>query len=223
MAKKCHPTPSPKPEVKTPHVVSQGGMCNSFESSSQNEDDFAGYSRVPTFAEAVTEGRKRYGMTKSELAKAARIDLPKISRIEAGKTLKPAKEVVCALSPYTGISATRLLMYAGYSGVYKKDAYYSKSGEVIRHEKIVADIYKADPDFLEALEGVSKLPLSDIAIMKQMVQLMKYENETRSDDPAEDHALKIFSVTKNFLSEQLPALSGLIRPSKAESQHVGTC
>lgn len=211
MAKKRPHLPSSNPDSNHPRVMSQGGMCNSVHFTEQVTNEEFKLPEVPDIAEASIEGRKRNGMTKSELAKATGIDLTKISRIETRKTRKPSRDVVCALSPYTGISATRLLMYTGYSDVYEEDIYYSKSGSVVDHEKIVADIYKADPDFLEALEDVSELPLSDIEIMKQLIFLLKYANKNCVKNRSGEEALKVFSITKKFLSEQLPALLEAIR------------
>lgn len=183
-------------------------------------EDLLTLPEIKDVAELIKQARDRYHMSQAEFSCATGINPVAVSRLESRKTLKPSKKVLHALAPYMGISYTKLLMYAGYSGIYNEEIYLSKRGKVISHEKIVADIYRADPDFLEVLEDVCTLPLEDIKIVCQLIAMMKWDNENRNESHSMNSVAKIFSSLKKFLSEQLSELVKLTKILKWNPQRA---
>lgn len=168
---------------------------------------------VPSVSKLVKDGRLRNNLTQAALANQTGLTTAEISRIEGGVTKKPTRKVLKALSPYTGIAYTRLLIYSGYSEIIEDELYYNKNGQLIPYLDIVDDIYKADSELLEILANIDKLSIGDIKLVIKLIKTMKYvNNETASND-----LKKLFIATKNFLSEQLSAILNLF---SIKSRHV---
>ena len=161
----------------------------------------------PKLCVLVKEGRKKYHLTQTEMAQRIGITITEISRIESGNILKPSRKVLKALSPYTGVSYSDLLFYAGYSGNVDEPEYYDLKGERIRYEDIVDDIYSADADLLSSLKGIdSYTTYEDINLLKIILALMKKTHDQTEGSTELKNTKKIFLATKNFLSVHLKEL-----------------
>lgn len=177
----------------------------------------AAVEQLPSIGMLVKQGRQRNGLTQTALASAAGMTPAEISRIEGGITKKPSRKVLQVISPYVGIPYTQLLFYAGYSGVIDEEIYYNKKNEKIPYMDIVDDIYKADPELLEVLQGVQQLPMEDIEIIKNLIGIMKESSSGGFGKESMKLVKKMFDATKLFLAEQL---SGIIRLFKVYSQDL---
>lgn len=199
--------------------------CNLVCITDQVTEEWFTLPEVPSIAVSLKEGRTRFAMSQQEVACATGVNQTEISRIEAGKISKPSRKVLAALSPYMGLSYTRLQINAGYSDIYETEVYYSKGGDIIPHEQIVADIYKADPDLLTILKDIDILPRTDVELIKQLIFMMKCgiakdDTQKKSDNSLAVRIQNLFSATKKFLSEQLSTLIKLSGEAKSESQHA---
>lgn len=179
----------------------------------QSGNLFIDTKRLPTVGSLIKRGRLRYNLTQSALAELTGLTSTEISRLEADKTLKPSKEVLMAVSPYTGYSYTYLLLCAGYSGIYDKTLYYNKKGELIPYNKIVADVYSADAEFLELLSDINSLPLEDIQLLKTILVLFKNEYLEHNNNLIRQHISELITNIKDFLREQLYVIIKLLNLS----------
>lgn len=173
--------------------------------------------KVPSMGILVKEGRMKHNLTQAALAQLTGLTTAEISRIEGGITKKPAKKVLQSLSPYIGISYTRLLLYAGYSGVIEKPIYYNKIGEPIPYQTIVDNIYNADSELLELLKEINRISLDDIEIIKNLLVLMKTISTIDSPKNSSNILEDMFDAIKEFLTSQL---SILIKLLKSPLSHV---
>lgn len=161
--------------------------------------------QIPQLSALVKEGRSRHQLTQLELANKTNLTTAEISRIESGSILKPKKSVLKALSPYIGISYSTLLFYVGYSSVIDEPEYYNSHSILIPYEKIVEDIYYADPDLLDLLNDINSFTsYQDKALLKMFLILMKKTNNAHNK--SFERIKKIFTATKMFLHTQFSEL-----------------
>lgn len=206
---------------KTNNTLSQpaDGMDRPAVSCAELEEkelDFrASVKQLPSIGMLLKQGRQRHGLTQTALANAAGMTSAEISRIEGDITKKPSRKVLKVISPYIGIPYTQLLFYAGYSGVIDEEIYYDKMNNEIPYMEIVDDIYKADPDLLEALQGIQQLPMDDIEIIKNLIDLMKKSANGSFEKDSLKPVKKLLEHTKLFLAGQL---SGIIHLFQIQSQ-----
>lgn len=162
----------------------------------------------------LKEGRQKYGLKQKDIAARLSITPTVVNRIEAGTTTKPSERVLKGIAPYIGKGYSELLFIAGYSRVMQQEVFLNAKGEEIPYLKIVNEIYSADFELLEALEGIQSISYSNINIIKKLIYITKLvENDdidTKNIKKKESVALKLFYSIINFLSSQLEALETLV-------------
>ena len=63
----------------------------------------------------ISEAREKLGISQRELARQAKMDCAEVSRIEAGKRLKPNVLYLKGIADTLGLSLVDLMKYAGYA------------------------------------------------------------------------------------------------------------
>lgn len=169
--------------------------------------------KPPELSALLRKGRDKYGLKQKDVAERIGITPTVVNRIEAGATKKPSERVLAAIAPYTGKGYSELLFIAGYSSSMDREIYYSMDGTEIPYLDIVKDIYKADCGLLEELRGIDGLSYDHIKILKNLIKVMK---ESENCDKIEnDNTVwkRLFDSVVRFLSEQLDAIMGMVRPA----------
>lgn len=213
MANKATQSFAPITESTTQEATYKLSEQVSLYKNAQLDDLFDNLPKLPTIGSLLKEGRTRYNLTQSALSDLTGVTTAEISRLEADKTLKPAKEVLISLAPYIGYPYTYLLLCAGYSGVFSEELYYNKAKELIPHTKIIADIYNADSEFLEVLSDINRLSLTDIQLLKRLISLLKRPSIKDSDNPLENCISRSLKSIKSYLNEQLEIITNLLNIS----------
>lgn len=188
------------------------------ESSSQAESAekafFLSLPEAPIYDEPIgvllKRGRLKRKYTQTQLAKITGIDNAEISRIEAGKTSKPKREILKKLCPYTGISYSEMLTRCGYNDT-SPIQYFTDDGEEIDFMQIVKDLYSADIGLLQSLYHINRLCPEDIATIKNMIVLMRETSDIRSSINSKHPLSATLHATFSLITELLNSISGILK------------
>ena len=163
--------------------------------------------QIPKLSILVKKGRKKYRLTQAELAHRTGLTTAEISRIESESIQKPSREVLKALSPYTGVPYSDLLFYTGYSGNTDEPEYYDLSGRPVSCDDIINDIYSADADLLGLLKDIDSFTsYEDRELLKIILLLMRKTHKESEKNIALSSSKNIFTATKAFLTVHLKEL-----------------
>lgn len=151
---------------------------------SEPDNSLFGLKQSEPLAVQIKAARERMGLSQRAFAERIGITQAQLCRLENNSDMRPTRKTLKALAPFLATPYSALLVQAGYSGVITpQEEYYSFSGDAIDPVKIVEEIFRKDPDFLQCLSGFSQYGTSDnIAVLKALIQTMKITEEENSDD-----------------------------------------
>lgn len=167
--------------------------------------------KCPEFGALVKEGRNNHNLTQAELAQKTNLTPAEISRIESGLVKKPSAKTVKALSPYVGVSYTKLLFYAGHSGISHMPVFFDYNMQEIPYIEIVSNVYHADAEILTLLKGFDcYASYEDRKLLKLLLTVMQKVHASGSDEKGPGKRIrKLFQATRTFLICQLSELLSL--------------
>lgn len=140
---------------------------------------------------AISEAREKAGISQRKLARLANMDCAEVSRIEAGKRLKPNVLYLKGIAENLGLSLVKLMKLAGYNDIdinWGRDLTEKRSTkdyqeQIKEYERFCFDILKDIDnrrDNAFACKGV-------IADLIDRIELAKIENkEISNEDILED-------------------------------------
>lgn len=134
----------------------------------------------------ISEARKKLGISQRELARKSNMDCAEVSRIEAGKRLKPNILYLKGIAETLGLSLVKLMKIAGYDDVdinWGKDLTDKRSTSDFQEQiKSYEQFYF---DILEELEIRRKTDFAingGIADLINKLELAKIENKEIPND-----------------------------------------
>lgn len=134
----------------------------------------------------ISEAREKVGISQRELARQANMDCAEVSRIEAGKRLKPNVLYLKGIAETLGLSLVKLMKLAGYNDV---DINW---GNDLSNKRSTADyqeqIKSYEQFYFDSLEEFEKRRKNDFAIkggiadLIDKLELAKIEKKEISND-----------------------------------------
>lgn len=150
----------------------------------------------------ISETRQKLGISQRELARQANMDCAEVSRIEAGKRLKPNVLYLKGIAETLGLSLVKLMKLAGYNDIdinWGKDLTEKRSTNDYQEQiKSYEQFYF---DILEELETRRK---NDFAIKGGIADLI---------DKLEVAKLENKEISNDEIIERLKELIPIIRPN----------
>ena len=150
----------------------------------------------------ITEAREKIGISQRELARQANMDCAEVSRIEAGKRLKPNVLYLKGIAETLNLSMVDLMKLAGYDDIninWGQD--FTDRRSTADYQKQIKSYEQFYFDFLEELENRRKTDFAikgGIADLIDKLELAKIENKEISND---------------IILERLKELIPMIRPN----------
>ena len=150
----------------------------------------------------ITEAREKIGISQRELARQANMDCAEVSRIEAGKRLKPNVLYLKGIAETLKLSMVDLMKLAGYDDIdinWGQD--FTDRRSTADYQKQIKSYEQFYFDFLEELENRRKTDFAikgGIADLIDKLELAKIENKEISND---------------IILERLKELIPMIRPN----------
>lgn len=139
----------------------------------------------------ISEARKKAGISQRELARLSNMDCAEISRIEAGKRLKPNVLYLKGIAENLNLSLVKLMKLAGYNDIdinWGKDLTEKRSTknyqeQIKEYEKFYFDVLKEIDNRRDNAFGCKGV----IADLIDRIELAKLQNkEVSNDDILED-------------------------------------
>lgn len=153
----------------------------------------------------ITQAREKLGISQRELARKSNMDCAEVSRIEAGKRLKPNILYLKGISETLGLSLVKLMKLAGYDDVdinWGKDLTDKRS--TTDYQEQIKSYEQFYFDILEELETRRKTDFSikgGIADLIDKLELAKIENKTISNDEILDRLKELIPMIRPNLEK----------------------
>ena len=134
----------------------------------------------------ISEAREKVGISQRELARQANMDCAEVSRIEAGKRLKPNVLYLKGIAETLNLSMVDLMKLAGYNDIdinWGQD--FSDRRSTADYQKQIQSYEQFYFDILEELENRRKIDFAikgGIADIIDKIELSKIENKEISND-----------------------------------------
>lgn len=135
--------------------------------------------------ETITDAREKVGISQRELARRANMDCAEVSRIEAGKRLKPNILYLKGIAETLNLSMVDLMKFAGYNDIeinWGQD--FSDRRSTADYQKQIKSYEQFYFDILEELETRRKNDFAikgGIADLIDKLELAKIENKEISN------------------------------------------
>jgi len=150
----------------------------------------------------ISEARKKAGISQRELARLSNMDCAEISRIEAGKRLKPNVLYLKGIAENLNLSLVKLMKLAGYNDIdinWGKDLTEKRSTkdyqeQIKEYERFYFDVLKEIDNRRDNAFGCKGV----IADLIDRIELAKLQNKEVSND---------------YILEDLKKALNLIRPN----------
>ena len=149
----------------------------------------------------ISEAREKLGISQRELARKSNMDCAEVSRIEAGKRLKPNVLYLKGIAETLGLSLVKLMKLAGYDDVdinWGKDL--SRKRSTTDYQEQIKSYEQFYFDVLEELETRRK---TDFAIKGGIVDLI---------DKLELAKIEKKEISNDEILDRLKELIPMIRP-----------
>ncbi len=153
----------------------------------------------------ISESREKLGISQRELARKSNMDCAEISRIEAGKRLKPNVLYLKGIAETLGLSLVKLMKLAGYDDVdinWGKDLTDKRS--TTDYQEQIKSYEQFYFDILEELETRRKTDFAikgGIADLIDKLELTKIENKTISNDEILDRLKELIPMIRPNLEK----------------------
>ena len=134
----------------------------------------------------ITEAREKVGISQRELARQANMDCAEVSRIEAGKRLKPNVLYLKGIAEALNLSMVDLMKLAGYDDIdinWGQD--FTDRRSTADYQKQIKSYEQFYFDFLEELENRRKTDFAikgGIADLIDKLELAKIDNKEIPND-----------------------------------------
>ncbi len=150
----------------------------------------------------ISEAREKFGISQRELARKSNMDCAEVSRIEAGKRLKPNVLYLKGIAETLGLSLVKLMKLAGYDDIdinWGKDL--SNKRSTADYQEQIKSYEKFYFDILEELETRRK---NDFAIKGGIADLI---------DKLELAQIEKKEIANDEILDRLKELIPMIRPN----------
>ncbi|HAB65769.1 MAG TPA: hypothetical protein DCE23_00230 [Firmicutes bacterium] len=174
----------------------------------------------------ISEAREKLGISQRELARKSNMDCAEVSRIEAGKRLKPNVLYLKGIAETLGLSLVKLMKLAGYDDIdinWGKDLTNKRSTTDYQEQ-----IESYEQFYFDVLEEFEKRRKNDFAIkggiadLIDKLELAKIENKTISNDEILDRLKELIPMIRpnleKFDKEKYPKFDrGLLPKTEIKS------
>lgn len=153
----------------------------------------------------ISEAREKVGISQRELARQANMDCAEISRIEAGKRLKPNVLYLKGIAETLNLSMVDLMKLAGYNDIeinWGQD--FSDRRSTADYQKRIKSYEQFYFDILEELETRRKTDFAikgGIADLIDKLELAKIENKEISNDEILDRLKELIPMIRPNLEK----------------------
>ena len=151
----------------------------------------------------ISEAREKLGISQRELSRKANMDCAEVSRIEAGKRLKPNILYLKGIAETLGLSLVKLMKLAGYDDVdinWGKDL--SSKRSTSDYQEQIKSYEQFYFDVLEELETRRKTAIKGgIADLIDKLELAKIENKEISNDEILDRLKELIPMIRPNLEK----------------------
>lgn len=153
----------------------------------------------------ISEAREKVGISQRELARQANMDCAEISRIEAGKRLKPNVLYLKGIAETLNLSMVDLMKLAGYNDIeinWGQD--FSDRRSTADYQKQIKSYEQFYFDILEELETRRKTDFAikgGIADLIDKLELAKIENKEISNDEILDGLKELIPMIRPNLEK----------------------
>lgn len=153
----------------------------------------------------ISEAREKLGISQRELARKSNMDCAEVSRIEAGKRLKPNVLYLKGIAETLGLSLVKLMKLAGYDDVdinWGKDLTDKRSTTDYQEQiKSYEQFYFAVLEELETRRKTDFAIKGGIADLIDKLELAKIENITISNDEILDRLKELILMIRPNLEK----------------------
>lgn len=150
----------------------------------------------------ISEAREKLGISQRELARKSNMDCAEVSRIEAGKRLKPNILYLKGIAETLGLSLVKLMKLAGYDDI---DINWGKD---LTNKRSTADyqeqIKSYEQFYFDSLEEFEKRRKNDFAIKGGIADLI---------DKLELAKIEKKEISNDEILDRLKELIPMIRPN----------
>lgn len=153
----------------------------------------------------ISEAREKVGISQRELARQANMDCAEVSRIEAGKRLKPNVLYLKGIAETLNLSMVDLMRLAGYNDIeinWGQD--FSDRRSTADYQKQIKSYEQFYFDILEELETRRKTDFAikgGIADLIDKLELAKIENKEISNDEILDRLKELIPMIRPNLEK----------------------
>ena len=153
----------------------------------------------------ISEAREKVGISQRELARQANMDCAEVSRIEAGKRLKPNVLYLKGIAETLNLSMIDLMKLAGYNDIeinWGQD--FSDRRSTADYQKQIKSYEQFYFDILEELETRRKTDFTikgGIADLIDKLELAKIENKEISNDEILDGLKELIPMIRPNLEK----------------------
>lgn len=153
----------------------------------------------------ISEAREKLGISQRELARKSNMDCAEVSRIEAGKRLKPNILYLKGIAETLGLSLVKLMKLAGYDDVdinWGKDL--SSKRSTTDYQEQIKSYEQFYFDVLEELETRRKTDFAikgGIADLIDKLELAKIDNKEISNDEILDRLKELIPMIRPNLEK----------------------
>jgi transcriptional regulator with XRE-family HTH domain len=153
----------------------------------------------------ISEAREKIGISQRELARQAKMDCAEVSRIEAGKRLKPNVLYLKGIAETLNLSMVDLMKLAGYNDLeinWGQD--FSDRRSTADYQKQIKSYEQFYFDMLEELEKRRKTDFAikgGIADLIDKLELAKIENKEISNDEILDRLKELIPMIRPNLEK----------------------
>lgn len=153
----------------------------------------------------ISEAREKLGISQRELARKSNMDCAEVSRIEAGKRLKPNVLYLKGIAETLGLSLVKLMKLAGYDDVdinWGKDLTDKRS--TTDYQEQIKSYEQFYFDILEELETRRKNDFAikgGIADLIDKLELAKIENKEIPNDEILDRLKELIPMIRPNLEK----------------------
>lgn len=153
----------------------------------------------------ISEAREKMGISQRELARQSNMDCAEVSRIEAGKRLKPNVLYLKGIAETLNLSMVDLMKLAGYNDIeinWGQD--FSDRRSTADYQKQIKSYEQFYFDILEELEKRRKTDFAikgGIADLIDKLELAKIENKEISNDEILDRLKELIPMIRSNLEK----------------------
>ena len=153
----------------------------------------------------ISEAREKVGISQRELARQSNMDCAEVSRIEAGKRLKPNVLYLKGIAATLNLSMVDLMKLAGYNDIeinWGQD--FSNRRSTADYQKQIKSYEQFYFDILEELETRRKTDFAikgGIADLIDKLELAKIENREISNDEILDRLKELIPMIRPNLEK----------------------